>query len=185
MVIAIMVSALIATVAAALLVALTDGPRSALRQREYSEARLEASSALEYLQANLMADADFFKDMLASTSPTTYSWIDDDLTTATGQPDPETDGDWTDFGIAAASDNIELITCDTLREPCWTLRFKADPSTADSTPTSVVVEAIVRFSCRNKPDRCQIRRFQQHLTLRSSEWIRLDMFEVTQADKLT
>ena len=191
MIIAVMVSALIATVAAALLISLTTGPRSALRQREFSQARLEASTALEYLNAHLMNDTDFFEDMLATTSPTTYTWIDDDLSAATGQPDPATITDWTVLGDESSCagnardcNNLRPMTCSSLEDPCWTLRFKPSPATAGSTPTSVVVEAIVRFSCRKNADRCQVRRFQQQLTLRSTDWVRLDMFEVTQADRL-
>lgn len=197
---AVLVSALIATATATLLIVLTSGPRASLRQRDSWDARATAASSLEYLHVRLQADGDLFADTLKTTNATSHCWIDN-VADASGEPDAAATSDWTQFrhGARYLGDGTDKLStcgdddhrqglvgvCASLQDSCWKLRFKPSPSTADSTPTNVVVESIVRFGCRGSTQKCSVRRFQQQLALRGSEWTRLELTEVTNVDKLT
>ena len=170
MVTAVIVSALIVAITGALVLSLTSGGRESARQRELYEARAASVSALEYLYAQLGQDPDFFDDMLAVSSPTTYDWIG--LSSA-AEPDTATNSDWRQFGSA-----LSTPACNTRLDPCWTMRLAGDGTTK---PRAVAVEAIVRFDCRGS-GYCSVRRFQQQLRRTNDvghSWQRSDLTEVT------
>ena len=180
MISAVIVSGLLITVTAALLLSINARGAQSNRQGDYYQARATGASAVGYLYAQLREDADFFKDMLASSSPTTYNWID--VSTAT-EPSTTVASDWRRFNYDP-NGNLSQVECDTRTTPCWALRFKAEPGTAGSTPSTVVVEAIVRFNCRFAAF-CSVLRLQQHLELESSVWLRRDLTQVTDQGKLS
>ena len=180
MITAVIVSSLLVTITAALLLSIDASGAKSGRQRDYYQARAAGASAVSYLYAQLRDDADFFKDMLASTNPTTHDWIDESTAT---EPSTTTQSDWRRFNYDPGGD-LTQVECDSRTTPCWVLRFKAEPGTADSTPDTVVVEAIVRYNCRFAAY-CSTLRFQQHLELESSEWTRRDLTQVTGKGKLS
>ena len=178
MITAVIVSALLVTITAGLLLSINAAGTQSGHEREYYRARATGASAASYLYAHLQDDPDFFKGMLAS-SPTTHDWVA--LSTSTA-PDTSTDSDWRRFDYADSGE-LSQVECDSRRTPCWVLRFKANPSTTGSTPATVVAEAIVRYDCRFGAY-CSVLRFQQHLG-GPSTWTRRDLTQVTDNAKLT
>ena len=178
MITAVIVSALLVTITAGLLLSINAAGTQSGHKREYYRARATGASATSYLYAHLQDDSEFFKKMLAS-SPTTHDWIE--LSTSTA-PDAATDDDWRRFDYADSGE-LSQVECDSHRMPCWVLRFKAEPGTTGSTPDTVVAEAIVRYDCRFG-GYCSVLRFQQHLTF-DTGWTRRDLTQVTDNDKLT
>ena len=180
MITAVMVSSLLVTITAALLLSINAGGARSGRQRDYYQARAAGASAVSYLYGHLRDDADFFKDMLATSSPTTYDWID---VSTVAEPLATAQSDWRRLDYDPGGE-LAQVECDSRNTPCWVLRFKAEPGTAGSTPVTVVAEAIVRYNCRFA-SYCSTLRFQQHLELESSAWTRRDLTQVTGQGKLT
>ena len=188
MITAVIVSSLLVTITAALLLSIDAGGARSVRQRDYYQARATGASAMSYLYAQLREEADFFKTMLTnhadpcsqSSPPAECEWID--VSTAT-EPSATVQSDWRRFNYDPGGDLTQVV-CDSRRTPCWVLRFKAEPGTAGSTPETVVAEAIVRYNCRFGAY-CSTMRFQQHLELESSEWTRRDLTQVTGQGKLS
>ena len=168
MISAVIVSGLLVTVVAAMLLAINARGDRIGRQHDYYAARAMGAGAAGFLYAHLHDDAGFFTDMMAASDPnatpplpTTYDWIAWLDATATTEPDTATDSDWRRFEDAGAGE-LTQVQCDSSSPPCWVLRFKADPATTGSTPTTVVAEAIVRYDCRFGTY-CSVLRFQQRL----------------------
>ena len=175
MITAVIVSALLVTITAGVLLSINAAGTQSGHEREYYRARATGANAASYLYAHLQDDTGFFDAMLTST-PTTHDWIAN-VSTATA-PDTAIDSDWRRFDYADSGE-LRQVECDSRRTPCWVLRFKADTAT----PTTVVAEAIVRYDCRFGAY-CSVLRFQQHLDGPPS-WTRRDLTQVTDNDKLT
>ena len=159
MISAVIVSGLLVTVVAAMLMSINARGDRVGRQHDYYAARAVGADAAAFLYTHLRVDADFFTDMLASTSPTTYDWIDQSTAT---EPDTATHGDWRRFSDITDR-QIAEEACDSGSPPCWVMRFKADPGGSGAIPQTVVAEAIVRYDCRFGTY-CSALRFQQHLS---------------------
>ena len=177
MVIAVLASSLMVSVATALLLSLASGGSESVRQREIYVARATGVGALDYMMDQLRDDADLFKNYLDTSPPSGWSdpnWLE--TASTANAPAPDTPSDW--YRLSDGSDGDLTVEGCTGRETCWTLRWSDNESeAADTEPVSAVVEAIVRFRCKQDYS-CSLRYFQQRV-VKETDWRRLDVTEVT------
>ena len=180
MVIAVLASTLMVSVAVALVFNLSSGGSESVRQREIHVARSTGTSALDYMMYELGDEPAFLQYYLATTSPPAPAgWSDPDWLKKSGAtaPVPGTDTDW--HRLSDGTDGDLVVEDCASRQTCWTLRWSDEFDEVDgNNPETAVVEAIVRFNCERNFE-CSVRHFQQRIVKETSGWRRLDVTEVT------